>query len=277
MRPGSPFVARVLPSGPEGRRYPGRVSARRLPTPVRTVRSVLIWPLLWSTAAAVATACTEPPPTVAADQATTSTAASAGPTIPAPRDGALRTRIDAAGPIRPATDVDDVLLVGDSVLVLIADDLASELDATLYVDAVDCRELADASSGGCGGVPEGTTIDSGIEAIERAVGAFDGAALPDAAGLVLANNATITTAGVDAAMAATAGIERVWWVNARIDGFGRQDLNNAVLDDLADRDPRAGVIDWFGASDGQDWFADHVHPDDTGQRALAHLVAKNLS
>jgi hypothetical protein len=214
---------------------------------------------------------------VSGDQTTTSAAPGPGPTVPAPRDGVLRTRIEAAGTTGAATGVDDVLLVGDSVLVLIADDLARELDATLYVDAVDCRELADASSGGCGGVPEGKTIDSGVEAIERAVGSFDGAELPDAAVLVLANNATITRAGVDAAMAAAAGIERVWWVNARIDGFGRQDLNNAVLDDLARRDPRAGVVDWFGASDGQDWFADHVHPDETGQRVLADLVAKNLS
>jgi hypothetical protein len=228
-------------------------------------------------ALALVTACTEPPPTVAADETTTSVDTGPGPTIAAPRDGVLRTRIDAGGPTGGPTDVDDVLLVGDSVLVLIADDLAREVDATLYVDAVDCRKLADASRGGCGGVPDGKTIDSGIEAIERAIEAFDGAPLPDAAVLVLANNATITSEGVDAAMAATAGIDRVWWVNARIDGFGRQDLNNSVLDDLAARDPRAGVVDWFEASDGQDWFADHVHPDDTGQRALAHLVAKNLS
>ena len=239
-----------------------------------------MWSILGCSGVGMSTACTEPPPTVAGGEVTTTTGAAPGPTVPPPRDGALRTRIDASeiGADRLASGVDDVLLVGDSVLVLIADDLARELGATLHVDAVDCRELADASSGGCGGVPEGTTIDSGIEAIERALTAIDDdAALPDAAVLVLANNATITAEGVDAAMAATAGIERVWWVNARIDGFGRQDLNNAVLDDLADRDPRAGVIDWFGASEGQDWFADHVHPDDTGQRALARLVAKNLS
>lgn len=171
-----------------------------------------------------------------------------------------------------------VLLVGDSVLALVADDLAGRLDAPVHVDAVDCRELADATDGGCGSVPAGTTVPSGIEAIASSVEdlAAEGV-VPSAAVLVLANNSSMTASDLDAAMAAADGIDRVWWVNARIDGFGRQDVNNRLLDELADRDPRAGVVDWFGASSGRAWLSDHVHPDETGQRRLARLIADHLA
>ena len=274
MPPGPPVVAGTSPNVPAPVGSLRGVSARRPRTSVRTLRSVLVWVMCSS----IVAACAEPPPTVGSGAPTTTSTTDPGPVVPPPTDGALRTRIDATGTkAEAAGDADDVLLVGDSVLVLIADDLAAELEGTLHVDAVDCRELADPSGGGCGGVPEGVTIDSGIEAITRALAEADRESLPDAAVLVLANNATLTAEDVDAAMGAAAGIERVWWVNARIDGFGRQDLNNAVLDELAARDPRAGVIDWFEASEGQEWFADHVHPNETGQRALAHLVAKNLA
>ena len=201
--------------------------------------------------------------------------------MPAPEDGAIQASIQAID-VGDGDVVDrPVLLVGDSVLVSIADDLAGVADAALHVDAVDCRTLAEELDGGCGGVPAGATIDSGLDAVEGAidlVAPTEGAGRAGVAVLVLANNATFSPEDLDAAMAATGGAHRVWWVNARIEGFGRQDINNGLLEDLAARDPRAGVIDWFGASEGHDdWFTDHVHPNDEGQARLAELIADHLS
>ena len=234
--------------------------------------------LIGALSALVLAGCARDASPAAAPASTTTIAA---PLVPAPEDGALRARIDAvdvagtdrgSGPGAP----DSVLLVGDSVLVAVADELATMLDATLHVDAVNCRKLVEPIDGGCGGVPAGVVVEGGVAAVERAL-RQPAAGPPDAVVLVLANNATFEPDDLDAAMGATAGVERVWWVNARIDGFGRQDINNRLLQDLAVRDPRAGVIDWFGASAGEDWFVDHVHPDDEGQAQLGRLIAGHVS
>ena len=273
-----PAVGRRCPGPPRGPRYPGPVSARR--TPLVPALRLLAVPL--SLCLAV-TAC-------GSDVSTTSAAATSsterttptgrGPSFE-PVDGTLRVRVPAAGTadIAEQTDAapDEVLVVGDSVAVLVADELAGALDAALYVDAADCRELGDPLPGGCGGVPAGTEVESGIDAIRSSLAtlAADGV-VPDVAVLVLADNSSITTAELDEAMTAAAGIPKVWWVNARIDGFGRQDTNNALLDDLAAREPRAGVVDWHGASTDEDWLADHVHPNEVGQAAYARLVARHV-
>ena len=212
------------------------------------------------------------------DQATTSEVAAREVARIRPVDGAIRTSVDgAAAPEGDGDALEHVLLVGDSVLVLVADDLVPRLPATLHIDAVECRELGDATAGGCGGVPPGTTVESGIDTLASMVGALaaDGV-VPDAAVLVLANNSSVTADELDQAMAAATDIERVWWVNARIEGFGRQDDNNRLLDELAQRDPRAGVIDWFSASEDPDSLHDHVHPSERGQDALAAQVAEHV-
>lgn len=205
------------------------------------------------------------------------------PAVPSPHDGVLRARIEATPVADPRSTADsstagpvadDIVLVGDSVLVLVADELAGLLDATLHVDAADCRTLARPVTGPCGGVPAGVTVDSGLDALERSLAGR--AEPPDAAVLVLANNASVDAGQLDAAMAASSGIDRVWWVNTRIDGFGRQDSNNRLLDELAARDPRARVVDWFSASEGEGLLADNVHPNDVGQRRLARLIAGHL-
>lgn len=201
-----------------------------------------------------------------------------------PENGTVRTTVvaptttasrpDPSDGVPDGDELRDVLLVGDSVLVLLLDDLAGRLRSTLQVDGADCRQLGAAVSGPCGGVPAGTRVASGLEALastrdrERAA--------PDAAVFVLANNATITREELDAAMVASSGIDHVWWVNTRIVGFGRQDLNNRLLDELAAQDPRAGVVDWFGASDGEEWLTDNVHPNEAGQEALAALIEDRL-
>ena len=59
-------------------------------------------------------------------------------------------------------------------------------------------------------------------------------------------------------------------------GVAGSDPNNALLADLSRHDDRAGLIDWFAASQGHDWRADHVHPNDAGQRAMADLIADHL-
>ena len=212
-------------------------------------------------------------------EATTSSApATTGPDL-TPVDGALqRTVVGTGDELDPGDEeLRHVLLVGDSVLVLTADDLAERLPAALHIDAVECRELGERTSGGCGGVPAGTTVASGIEVLRDAIPDLaDEGIVPDAVVIVLANNSSVTSSELDEAMRATAGIERVWWVNARIDGFGRQDTNNALIDELAERDERAGVVDWHGASGGRHWLRDHVHPNDAGQAALAEMVADHL-
>lgn len=165
------------------------------------------------------------------------------------------------------------LFVGDSILVSISDDLAARIDGTLVFDAANCRHLDQVVNGGCGGNPD--LITSGVDTIAQALEAM-APAVPDTAVLVLANNSTITHDEVDKAMDLLADVPRVWWVNSRIDGFGRQDLNNVTLELLERRDPRARVIDWHRASADPDMFVDHVHLNEVGQRRLARLIRDHL-
>ncbi len=170
-----------------------------------------------------------------------------------------------------------MLLVGDSVAALVADDLARRLRPELHVDGVDCRRLDQPIVGPCGQVDTGVEVDDGVTTVTDAVEALAAEGIvPDSAVFVLADNSSITRSELDAAMRSAAGIDHVWWVNTRIEGYGRQDENNRLLDELAADDPRAGVVDWFTASAGEDWLTDHVHPNDAGQAALADLIVDRL-
>jgi hypothetical protein len=217
-------------------------------------------------------ACSQPAPedSGAVDQRS-STTTEPRRTVPGPADGAVRV---AVGPAEPDTPDPKVLLFGDSVAVLLADELAAELDGPLVVDAVDCRRLDAGFQGPCGGVPAGTVVGASLDTLSaNAAGVTD----PDIVGVVvLANNAALRAEDLDRAMTALDGFHRVWWVTARVVGPPWQDPNNALLADLAERDPRAGVIDWFAASEGRDWLADGVHPTDEGQAVLAALVAEHV-
>ena len=196
-------------------------------------------------------------------------------TVPEPVAGALRADVPAPDEPRP-DDIDhEVLLYGDSVALLVADDLAAELDAPLVVDAVDCRRLDRGFTGPCGGVPAGIEVSSGLDGLTPAAAMLDDPSTA-AAVVVIANNAAVEADDLQDAMVALGSLPRVWWVTARVDGRGWQDPNNQPLADLAGRDPRAGVIDWFAASEGQDWLADNVHPGDEGQAAMADLIAAHL-
>lgn len=214
------------------------------------------------------------PPADGTDPAAGSTA-TARPITPPATAGELRTRVSGIG-AAPAPD--HVLMVGDSVLVLVADDVAANLSSELHVDAADCRRIDADVQGPCGAVPAGTLVDDGIDALgrEHADLAARGV-VPEAAVVVLANNSSLTDERLDEAMATVADIGRVWWVTTRIDGFGRQDPNNRALADLAARDERARVIDWYAASEGEPWLADHVHPNDAGQLALGRLIADHVA
>ncbi len=173
---------------------------------------------------------------------------------------------------------DDVLLVGDSVMVLVADDIAANLSSELYVDAADCRRLDIDVPGPCGAVPAGATVPNGVDALADSVESLaDDGTDPGVAVVIIANNSSITGPQLDQAMAAIPDVPRVWWVTTRIEGFGRQDPNNVALADLAARDDRARVIDWFGASEDRDWLKDNVHPNDAGQRALGRLIADHVA
>ena len=207
----------------------------------------------------------------AVPESTTSTSAVAPP----PTEGKLRARVSGIG-TEPAPD--DVLLVGDSVMVLVADDIAVRVSSELHVDAADCRRIDMDVQGPCGAVPSGTVVADGVEALaDQHADLASRGITPDVAVVILANNSSLSAERLDAAMAAVPDVPRVWWVTTRIDGFGRQDPNNAALAALAERDPRARVIDWYEASEDEDWLADHVHPNDDGQRALGRLVARHVA
>lgn len=205
--------------------------------------------------------------------ATTSTTALR--TVPAAVDGSLRVEVPPPDQPRPGAIDHEVLLYGDSVAVLIADDLARGVDAPLVVDAVDCRRLDAGFTGPCGGVPAGVHVPSGLAGLAPAPERLNDPSSAVAV-VVIANNAALQPDDLDAAMATLAPLPRVWWVTARVEGRGWQDPNNALLAELAERDPRAAVIDWFAASDGRDWLVDNVHPGDEGQAELADLVAAHL-
>jgi hypothetical protein len=196
--------------------------------------------------------------------------------VPPPVGGALRTHVPAVEADLAAVEASEVLLFGDSVAVLFADELAERTFAPLSVDAVDCRRLDAAFRGPCGGVPAGTAVASGLEDL---VARADELEQPgrSVAVVVIANNAALQAEHLDAAMAAMAELRRVWWVTARVSGPAWQDPNNRLLGELAGRHPNAGIIDWFAASEGQDWLADPVHPNDEGQAALARLVADHVT
>lgn len=200
--------------------------------------------------------------------------ATASPITLAPTEGSLEVDVNGVGIESPA---ENVLLVGDSVLVLVADDLANSLDARIYVDSADCRRLDSSVTGPCGGVPSGAEITDGITALQTQVERLNALRVrPDAAVVVLANNATVTEELLDSAMEALGDVPQVFWVNTRIEGFGRQDINNAELDALAERNERALIVDWFAASEGRDWLADNVHPNEEGQTALADLIVDHI-
>lgn len=219
--------------------------------------------------------CVDDSPAVV-DQAQPTTAPTTTRLELAPSAGSLQVRVDGVG--EPADEIEDVMLVGDSVMVLVADDLGHELDATLHVDAADCRRLDRAIVGPCGGVPEGADVTGGVEAVAEMTSSLAAEGIvPGAAVVILANNAAVSGSDLDAAMERIGEIPRVWWVTARVADHGYQDPNNDALFALEDRDPRAKVIDWFSASEGRaEWFADLVHPNDAGQAALAALIADHL-
>lgn len=212
---------------------------------------------------------------VAAPERPVTTPAPPVRTVPEAVAGALRA--DLPPPARPRSGALDheVLLYGDSVALLVADDLAAELDAPLVVDAVDCRRLDRGFTGPCGGVPAGIEVASGVAGLAPAAAMLDDPGTAVAV-VVIANNAAIDADDLDAAMDALAPLPRVWWVTTRVDGRAWQDPNNQLLADLAARDARAGVVDWFAASEGRGWLVDNVHPGDDGQAALSDLVADHL-
>lgn len=230
---------------------------------------------LASAAALLLLACSPAPADLTRGGDPASTTTTTEPPAPPPTAGELRARVHGVG---ASPSPDDVLFVGDSVMVLVTDDVASRLSSTIHVDAADCRRLDIDITGPCGGVPAGTVVRNGVDAIEASITqlASEGIA-PDVAVFVLANNSTVTASQLDDAMASVPDVDRVWWVTPRIVGFGRQDLNNDELRDLVERDDRARLIDWFAASEDQDWLADNVHPNDVGQRALGRLIAAHVT
>jgi len=124
-------------------------------------------------------------------------------------------------------------------------------------------------------VPPGEVVPPAVDDLAPAVARLDDPASATAV-VVIANNAALAAEDLDASMAALQPVPNVWWVTTGVAGRGWRDPNNALLADLAARDPRAGLIDWFAASDGKPLLADNVHPDDAGQVVLAELIADHV-
>lgn len=226
-------------------------------------------------AALLTLACSPASTDVSRGSSVSSSTTTTEPLAPPPTSGALRAQVHGVG---TSPSPDDVLFVGDSVMVLVTDDVAARLSSTIHVDAADCRRIDIDVSGPCGGVPAGAVVTTGIDVIAERRDELAAAGIePDAAVFVLANNSTVTAAHLDEAMATIPDIERVWWVTPRIVGFGRQDFNNVELEDLVARDDRARLIDWFDASEGEDWLVDNVHPNEAGQRALGRLISDHVA
>lgn len=225
-------------------------------------------------AAIALTSCTTASSEVTREPDADTTTTTRVPTPP-PTAGELRARVSGIG-TDPAPD--DVLLVGDSVMVLVTDDVATRLSSDLHIDAADCRRIDMDVQGPCGGVPAGAVVVNGVDALadQHDLLVAEGIAA-EAAVVILANNSSVTDEQLDEAMAAVPDIPRVWWVTTRIEGYGRQDPNNRALSALAERNDRARVIDWYAASEDEDWLADNVHPNDDGQRALGRLIARHVS
>lgn len=250
------------------------VTTLTLVAPLRTRRHRTGLAATVAAAMALLAACeTGSGPASADDPAATTTEPAR--TVPEVTAGALRAEVQPPRDPRPGATEHEVLLYGDSVAVLIADDLAAEVDAPLVVDGMDCRRLDRRFTGPCGGVPDGVEVPSGLADLGPAVRMLDDPAGAVAV-VVIANNAALQPEDLDAAMAELAPVRRVWWVTARVDGRGWQDPNNRRIAELAQRDPRAGVIDWFAASEDRGWLRDNVHPGDEGQAAFAELVAAHL-
>lgn len=269
---GGTDAADRTPDAPIGWMGVGTLPAVPLPATrsTRAVRAALAGVL----AVAVAAGCTTSGSDAAMGEAPTTTTTTTAPrSVPEAVAGALSTYVPAANESSPAAI--ELLLFGDSVAVLVADDLARELDGPLVVDAVDCRRLDLGFTGPCGGVPAGEVVARALDDLAPAVRRLADPTTA-AAVLVLANNAALDRDDLDAAMAALQPVPRVWWVTTDVAGRAWRDPNNALLADLVARDPRAHLIDWFAASHGRSWLADHVHPDEDGQQALADLVAAHV-
>lgn len=180
--------------------------------------------------------------------------------------------IDRPG-LAPTDPPHEVLFVGDSVLVSIEDELDRQGEVEADVYAVECRALESPAYGPCGSVPAGTTITSGLDAVSEAL---DEHPDPDAIVLVLANNSRVTDEAVDEAMALVPNDRPVWWVLPLVDREWEQD-NVDTLRAAQRRHPAIGIIDWPALARGKPWLRDEVHPNDTGQQALASLIINRLT
>jgi hypothetical protein len=175
--------------------------------------------------------------------------------------------------LAPADPPNEVLFVGDSVLVSIEDELDQQGEVEADVYAVECRALESPAYGPCGSVPAGTTITSGLDALSEALVEHPD---PDAIVLVLANNSLVTDEAVDQAMALIPPDRPVWWVLPLVDREWEQD-NVDTLRSAQKRYPAIGIIDWPALARGKPWLRDEVHPNDIGQQALAGLIINRLT
>jgi peptidoglycan/LPS O-acetylase OafA/YrhL len=195
---------------------------------------------------------------VTADPATEITTATT-PVDVAPTTVADTTTV---APLTPATDAtaptgDDVLVIGDSVMVGASPALQQRLPA-VDVDAEVGRQLRDAADI--------------IAELHRA------GRLRPVVVVHLGNNGSATPEQLDHLMNELAGVERVILVTANAPRPWRDAVNDRFGNLVADH-PSVQVLDWLAVVDHEDGLigSDGVHLTPTGAQRLAELVARVVS
>jgi lysophospholipase L1-like esterase len=93
--------------------------------------------------------------------------------------------------------------------------------------------------------------------------------------VAIGSNGTFTTKQFDTIMSVLSSTHHVVFVNVKVpDPWGAPD--NEVIAQGVRRYAKASEVDWLGATSGQSgiFYADGIHPNPTGQKLYAELVAQ---
>lgn len=168
----------------------------------------------------------------------------------------------------------ELLAVGDSVMLGAREHLLAIPGWDVVVDAVVCRQATFHVAGptSCAGQHFPTGIPSGIEGLRaaRAAGRMGSAVV-----LMLGSNEGVTSAQFDEVMREVADVPRVIWMTNTVP---RQQATNGVLRASVGRYANAALIDWAVLSRGKPYFGkDGIHLNAAGRKAFAGLVERTLS
>jgi peptidoglycan/LPS O-acetylase OafA/YrhL len=167
------------------------------------------------------------------------------------------------GTVAPTTLVtvapNDVLAIGDSVMLDAAADLKADLGPSTVVDAVVGRQVSD-----------------GIDRLNeyRAAGRLTGLT---ALVIGLGTNGPMSVAQCDQILSLAAGIPRVVFVNVRMPRPW-ESITNDTLATCTARQPRVTLVDWYDASAASGVLGpDQIHASPAGATLYASLVSRAAS